>query len=44
MFADDRPYLLNVNIDETDMVFPMTPVGKAVDYIMLTPDTTYQPD
>jgi acetolactate synthase-1/2/3 large subunit len=44
MFADDRPYLINVNIDETDMVFPMTPVGKPVDYIMLTPDTTYQPD
>lgn len=43
MLADDSPYLLNVDIDETDMVFPMTPVGKAVDYIMLDKDTLYSP-
>lgn len=43
MLADDSPYLLNVDIDETDMVFPMTPVGKAVDYIMLDQDTLYVP-
>lgn len=41
MLAHDGPYLLNVAIDPTDMVFPMTPVGKPVDYIMLTPDKTY---
>jgi acetolactate synthase-1/2/3 large subunit len=44
MFANDEPYLLNVNIDETDMVFPMTPAGQAVDYIMLTPDKQFQAD
>ena len=44
MLADDKPYLLNVDIDETDMVFPMTPVGKAVDFIMLDKDTVYDPN
>ena len=29
---------------ETDMVFPMTPVGKAVDFIMLDKDTVYDPN
>ncbi len=28
-------YLLNVNIDETDMIFPMTPGGNGVDEILL---------
>lgn len=41
MFASERPYLLNVNIRETDMVFPMTPVGRPVDYIMLNPNDVY---
>ena len=41
MLACDGCYILNVNIDETDMVFPMTPVGKAVDYIMLSPDKVF---
>lgn len=36
MIGHDGPYLLNVNIDETDMVFPMTPPGGAVDTIMLS--------
>lgn len=35
-------YLLNVNIDPTDMIFPMTPAGAAVDNIMLTPTEKYQ--
>lgn len=43
MLSDDKPYLLNIDIDETDMVFPMTPVGKAVDFIMLDKDTVYNP-
>lgn len=42
MLADDGPYLLNINIDETDMVFPMTPVGKAVDYIMLDAERKFE--
>lgn len=37
-------YLLNVNIDETDMIFPMTPAGANVDHIMLTPDECYPID
>ncbi|MDE5554636.1 MAG: biosynthetic-type acetolactate synthase large subunit [Muribaculaceae bacterium] len=44
MLADDRPYLLNVQIDETDMVFPMTPAGQAVDHVLLSPDCPYNPD
>lgn len=35
MFAHDGAYLLNVNIDPEDMVFPMTPAGCPVDYVML---------
>lgn len=44
MLADDRPYLLNVLIDETDMVFPMTPAGQSVDHVLLAPGHFYQPD
>lgn len=43
MLDYDGPFLLNVNIRETDMVFPMTPVGKPVDYIMINPTDVYQP-
>lgn len=43
MISYNGPYLLNVNIRETDMVFPMTPVGKPVDFIMLNPTDVYQP-
>ena len=28
-------YMLNVNIDHTDMIFPMIPAGAAIDDIML---------
>lgn len=44
MLAHDGPYLLNVNIDETDMIFPMTPAGDNVDHIMLSPDECYPID
>ena len=44
MLADERPYLLNVQIDETDMVFPMTPSGSAVDHIFLAQGCLYNPD
>lgn len=37
-------FLLNVNIDETDMVFPMTPGGHAVDEILLNSTEFYKPD
>lgn len=35
MLNHDGAYLLNVNIDPEDMVFPMTPAGAAVDHVML---------
>lgn len=44
MLAHEGSYLLNVNIDETDMIFPMTPPGAAVDTIMLNPDEVYPID
>lgn len=40
----DGAYLLNVNIDETDMIFPMTPAGANVDHIMLSPTECYPID
>lgn len=41
MFETPEPYLLNVNIREADMVFPMTPPGHSVDYIMINPNDVY---
>lgn len=35
MLSYDGAYLLNVNIDPEDMVFPMTPAGAPVDHVML---------
>lgn len=42
MLDAEGPYLLNVNIDSTDMVFPMTCPGAAVDEIMLSQSVKYQ--
>lgn len=44
MMEHDGPYLLNVNVNEQDMVFPMTPAGDDVDHILLTPDEQYPLD
>jgi len=44
MLDHDGPYLLNVNIDETDMVFPMTPAGGNVDFVMLNSTDVYPID
>lgn len=44
MMDTPGPFLLNVRIDERDMVFPMTPNGQPVDYILLNEDNeTYTP-
>lgn len=43
MRKHDGAFLLNVNIRPEDMVFPMTPVGAAVDYIMINKTDTYKP-
>jgi acetolactate synthase-1/2/3 large subunit len=44
MLTHKGAYLLNVNIDETDMVFPMTPADSNVDYIMLNEIDCYPND
>lgn len=35
MFSDDRPWLLDVEVKEEGVVFPMVPPGKGVNDIML---------
>ena len=44
MLAHDGEYLLYVNIDETDMIFPMTPAGAHVDHVMINATETYPTD
>ncbi|MDE7385618.1 MAG: biosynthetic-type acetolactate synthase large subunit [Muribaculaceae bacterium] len=41
MTAHKGSYLLNVNIDATDMIFPMIAPGHDVDNIMIAPDTYF---
>lgn len=41
MLNHDGAYLINVNIDEHDMIFPMTPAGSNVDHIMLNASECY---
>lgn len=43
MKAHKGAFLMNVNIDETDMIFPMTPGGKGVDEILLNESEYYKP-
>lgn len=43
MASHEGAYILNVNIDETDMVFPMTPGGHGVDEILLNSTEYYKP-
>ncbi|MDE5953310.1 MAG: acetolactate synthase large subunit, partial [Duncaniella sp.] len=42
MLSHDGTYLLDVNIDPEDMVFPMVVPGAAVDDILINPTTKYQ--
>lgn len=42
MLASETAYLLNVNIEAEDMVFPMVAPGAAVDEILLNRDKKYQ--
>lgn len=41
MLSDDRPYLLEVAVEEKGMVFPMIPGGKCVDKMMLNTNEWY---
>lgn len=44
MLSSKHAYILNVNICEEDMVFPMTLPGSAVDHIMLNFTDVYHPE
>ena len=41
MFADDKPFLLDVHVLEEDMVMPMIPPGKGIHEIMITESEWY---
>ena len=38
MFETKGPYLLEVNIEKEDNVFPMVPAGASVSDILLSPE------
>lgn len=40
----EEAYLLNVNIDPEDMIFPMVPLGAPIDTMMLSTSETFTPD
>lgn len=42
MMRHKGAYLLEADVEKDEMVFPMTPTGKSVDYIMLNRNETYQ--
>lgn len=42
MFADDRPYILDVRVIEEGNVMPMIPPGKGIDEIMLSETEWYE--
>lgn len=41
MFADDKPFILNVHVRESTGVFPMVAPGKSIDEIMLDNDKLF---
>lgn len=42
MVRSEHAYLLNVNIDPTDMIFPMIPLGAAVDEMMINANEMFK--
>lgn len=42
MVKSESAYLLNVNIDPTDMIFPMIPLGAAVDEMMINANEMFK--
>ena len=42
MLADDKPFILDVHINEENMVFPMVPPGKSVSEIMLNNEEWFE--
>ncbi|MEG1999062.1 MAG: biosynthetic-type acetolactate synthase large subunit [Bacteroidales bacterium] len=43
MLSHKGAYLLEAIVEKEEMVFPMTPTGKSVDYIMLNRNEDYKP-
>lgn len=43
MKAHDGAYILNINVEENGMIFPMTPGGHGVDEILLNSTEYYKP-
>ena len=41
MFADEKPFLLDVHVLEEGMVMPMVPPGKGIHQIMITENEWY---
>lgn len=44
MVKHQGAYLLNVNIDPTDMIFPMIPLGSPVDRMMINANEMFTPE
>lgn len=44
LVKSDEAYLLNVNIDPEDMIFPMVPIGAPIDKMMLDATTMFTYD
>lgn len=42
MLSDDKPYLLEVHVEEEELVMPMVPPGKGIDEIMLNGNEWYE--
>ncbi|MDE6503357.1 MAG: acetolactate synthase large subunit, partial [Muribaculaceae bacterium] len=42
MLSHKGAYLLNVNIDPADKIFPMIPIGGSIDKMLLAPNCLYE--
>ena len=42
MLADDRPYILDVRVEEEGNVMPMIPPGKSIDHILLSENEWFE--
>lgn len=42
MLADDRPYILDVRVEEEGNVMPMIPPGKGIDHILLSENEWFE--
>jgi len=44
MFSDDRPFLLDVHVEENSLVMPMIPAGKSISRMMIRENEWYDID